>query len=120
MQNDCRFLEIYKETVIDLLDPSESKNLTIRDSNTGETVIIGIKEVEVTTPEEIYDILKMGSNNRTTAATKMNSHSSRSHAICTLNFEIQEINEQEETNYITSKFRLVDLAGSERLKKTLV
>ena len=49
----------------------------------------------------------------------MNAHSSRSHAICTLTFEVVRpaTSEAEET-ITSSRFHLVDLAGSERAKRT--
>lgn len=49
----------------------------------------------------------------------MNAHSSRSHAICTLSFEVvrPEVDDKPET-VTSSKFHMVDLAGSERAKKT--
>ena len=60
-----------------------------------------------------------------TAATAMNSTSSRSHAIFTINIEgtrksdTIESGAQEKLDNIVSKFHLVDLAGSERAKKTM-
>lgn len=56
---------------------------------------------------------------RTTASTNMNAHSSRSHAICTLSFEmVHPATETAEETVTSSQFHLVDLAGSERAKKT--
>ena len=60
-----------------------------------------------------------------TAATAMNSTSSRSHAIFTIYIEGTrksdkiELEGQETLDNIVSKFHLVDLAGSERAKKTM-
>lgn len=49
----------------------------------------------------------------------MNAHSSRSHAICTLSFElVRPATEKTEETVTSSQFHLVDLAGSERAKKT--
>lgn len=49
----------------------------------------------------------------------MNAHSSRSHAICTLTFEMLHPATDDTAETVTSsKFHLVDLAGSERVKKT--
>jgi kinesin family protein 4/21/27 len=45
----------------------------------------------------------------------MNLNSSRSHAIFTIYFEI---NQESEEGSLNAKFHFVDLAGSERLKKT--
>lgn len=38
-------------------------------------------EVYVTNPEEMFDIMRAGSKNRSIAATRMNEKSSRSHSI---------------------------------------
>lgn len=49
----------------------------------------------------------------------MNAHSSRSHAICTLTFEVvRPATEETQETTTSSCFHLVDLAGSERAKKT--
>merc|ERR1719277_1303697 len=53
--------------------------------------------------------------NRTTAATKMNSSSSRSHCCMLLTLFQLDMESQE---YIVTKFNLIDLAGSERAAKT--
>jgi Kinesin motor domain len=52
-------------------------------------------------------------------STNMNHHSSRSHAICTLSFEVtRPATDTAPETTLTSKFHLVDLAGSERAKRT--
>mmetsp|Transcript_20724 Transcript_20724/g.57502 ORF Transcript_20724/g.57502 Transcript_20724/m.57502 type:complete len:467 (-) Transcript_20724:4-1404(-) len=53
--------------------------------------------------------------NRTTAATKMNSTSSRSHCCMLLTLFQMDIESKE---YVVTKFNLIDLAGSERAAKT--
>jgi Kinesin motor domain len=69
-------------------------------------------------------LLERGSLCRTTGSTDMNAHSSRSHAIFTVVLEqhikssTQEENNEDSTEYRTSKFHFVDLAGSERAKRT--
>ena len=71
------------------------------------------------------EILKNGAKIRSTGATNMNSQSSRSHAIFTLNIkqkymanESQSGVNENEMQTLTAKFHFVDLAGSERLKRT--
>lgn len=53
--------------------------------------------------------------NRTTAATKMNSTSSRSHCCMLLTLFQLDI---ESRDYVVTKFNLIDLAGSERAART--
>lgn len=63
--------------------------------------------------------MEAGTKNRSTAATKMNEHSSRSHSIFTIYIETSEENEKfDETQFRAGKLHLVDLAGSEKQKQT--
>lgn len=70
-------------------------------------------------------MLQQGALARTTASTKMNDLSSRSHAVFTLFIRRQHVLEskndftENDLETLTSKFHFVDLAGSERLKRTL-
>jgi hypothetical protein len=63
--------------------------------------------------------MKMGDTSRTTASTKMNDTSSRSHAVFTIMLkQIHHDMETDETTERLARIRLVDLAGSERAKAT--
>ena len=104
----CTFIEVYNEEVIDLLTEHKVP-LNLRD-NKGDVIVAGVREISLNNINESLEILKKGCLERTTKSTKMNSQSSRSHAIFTIFFT---------KNNITSKFSFVDLAGSERLKRTL-
>ena len=55
--------------------------IQIREDTKGEIKVVGIEEVEVKTTAEALACLDRGSWARTTASTRMNSTSSRSHAI---------------------------------------
>lgn len=105
------FIEIYNEEIYDLQSQSRLP-LSLR-AGLNEINIVGLKETLVTSYEEAIEILKRGSESRTTKSTKMNSESSRSHAIFTLSL-CQKINDQ----IVESKLTFVDLAGSERLKRS--
>jgi kinesin family member 17 len=59
-----------------------------------------------------------GNKNRATGATLMNTDSSRSHSIFTINVEMCERDNNGEEHYRLGKLNLVDLAGSERQSKT--
>jgi len=71
-----------------------------------------------------FRYLQQGALARTTASTKMNDQSSRSHALFTIFVRRQRLlapNDNVSDNdleTLTSKFHFVDLAGSERLKRT--
>ena len=107
----CSFIEIYNEEIYDLMNDTRQP-LNIR-AGADEINIVGLKEIPANTFEEAISILQKGSENRTTKSTKMNSESSRSHAIFTISM-CQKINEQ----IVESKLTFVDLAGSERLKRS--
>ncbi|KAL0092158.1 hypothetical protein J3Q64DRAFT_1634651, partial [Phycomyces blakesleeanus] len=81
------FVEIYNEELIDLLNQapaSERPSVTIREDTKGHIVCTGIKEMAVTSTEDVLKYLQMGTQNRATSATDMNAKSSRSHAIFTV------------------------------------
>jgi hypothetical protein len=63
--------------------------------------------------------MRKGDLSRTTASTKMNDTSSRSHAVFTITLkQIHHDLSTDETTERTARIRLVDLAGSERAKAT--
>lgn len=109
------YLEIINEDLQDLLVNNKKDSLSIREEN-GTIKIPGLREVEVKDTLETMKCLEQGCNNRTTAATAMNSTSSRSHAIFSLTLEQQH--NEDINDFWKAKLQLVDLAGSERIKKT--
>ncbi|XP_048448842.1 kinesin-like protein KIF27 isoform X1 [Rhincodon typus] len=128
------YIEVYKEELRDLLElQSTSKDIHIREDEKGNTVIIGAKECEVETPDEMMSLLEAGNAARHTGTTQMNEHSSRSHAIFTMYLNQKRPKNEQQSNtdeehiikesirsfqLISSKFCFVDLAGSERVTKT--
>ncbi|KAM8715426.1 hypothetical protein ACLKA7_002474 [Drosophila subpalustris] len=121
-----QFIELYNEDIIDLLDPF-NKNTTfkIHESGTGQITIAGATIKPINEPQDALKLLQQGALARTTASTKMNDLSSRSHAVFTLFVRRQHLLESKnsftdnDVETLTSKFHFVDLAGSERLKRTL-
>ncbi|XP_075062073.1 uncharacterized protein LOC142150784 [Mixophyes fleayi] len=107
-------LEIYNESVWDLLSQNGNKQLEIRSQ--GKTVTIpGLTEAEVLTEEDIKNTISFGEKNRTVASTKMNTESSRSHLMVILSVNgIDSISGVVSNSTLT----LCDLAGSERISKT--
>ena len=113
----CSYLEIYNERLMDLLDPSpleKKRDLKILESPQKGVYIEGLSEEYVSSEEEIYEILRFGSNNRQVSGTKMNQESSRSHTV----FIVKVIRTLGDGTTTTGKFNLVDLAGSEKVAKT--
>ncbi|GIZ46372.1 hypothetical protein CKM354_000949900 [Cercospora kikuchii] len=115
------YFEIYNEHVKDLLTPRTNPPtyLKIRESK-GEGVFVqNLTDEKVECYEDIERVMKMGDLNRTTASTKMNDTSSRSHAVFTLTLkQIQADLSDDSTIERVARMRLVDLAGSERAGRT--
>jgi kinesin family protein 3/17 len=74
------YLQIYTEIISDLLKP-ERRHLTIREDKEKGVFVENLSEWVVEKPSEIFELLKKGMALRTTAPTKINDLSSRSHAV---------------------------------------
>lgn len=117
------YFEVYNEHVRDLLVPVVPNQapyyLKIRESPTEGPYVKDLTDVPVRSIDGILRLMKKGDNSRTTASTKMNDTSSRSHAVFTIMLkQIHHDMETDETTERSSRIRLVDLAGSERAKAT--
>ncbi|TAQ89609.1 hypothetical protein B7494_g2075 [Chlorociboria aeruginascens] len=117
------YFEVYNEHVRDLLVPVHPNQppyyLKIRESPTEGPYIKDLTDAPVKNYSEIMRHMKMGDASRTTASTKMNDTSSRSHAVFTIMLkQIHHDMETDETTERMARIRLVDLAGSERAKAT--
>ncbi|CAM6028301.1 unnamed protein product [Sphagnum balticum] len=111
------YIQIYMEQIQDLLRP-ESCNMQIREGDNG-VFVSGVKDIKVKSVEDCMRLLMLGDQNRCFAFTKLNAHSSRSHAIVILTVEKKPArNLQRTQGVLVGKLFLVDLAGSERLKKS--
>jgi len=69
------------ESVHDLLAPEKTNIPIVEDAKTGEVSLPGAAIVEVKDLEHVFQLLQIGEANRHAANTKMNTESSRSHAI---------------------------------------
>lgn len=115
------YFEIYNEHVKDLLTPKTSTPtyLKIRESKSDGVYVQNLTDEPVRCYEDIERLMKTGDLNRTTASTKMNDTSSRSHAVFTLTLkQIQHDIATDSTIERLARMRLVDLAGSERAGRT--
>ncbi|KAL0036686.1 hypothetical protein WJX79_005705 [Trebouxia sp. C0005] len=110
----CSFLEIYKEVITDLLNPTATR-LHIREDLQQGVHVEGLLEQTVTSTQAVMRLLSDGAQNRHVAATKANADSSRSHCVFKCIVE-SKCTEDGVTSVKTSCLNLVDLAGSERQK----
>lgn len=97
--------------------------IEIHEDQYGNIFINGCSNKNVYSVAETLELLKNGAKIRQTGSTKMNSESSRSHAIFTLNIKqkcslTNDQKNDDESQTLSAKFHFVDLAGSERLKRT--
>jgi centromeric protein E len=126
-------MEIYNESVNDLLDASNT-NLRIREDPSEGYYVSGLKSMRVTGMEEVVKVITMGERSRHYRQTDIHDHSSRSHTI----FRILVENRSKEGKKVAdetatdpderelhisygtkySVLNLVDLAGSERLSES--
>eukprot|EP00667_Euglena_gracilis_P005329 EG_transcript_5369 len=130
-QLEATFVEIYLEEVRDLLGDTSgyekragvsstgvttyermSPKHEIHHSADGSTTISNVTTVAVTQPGDVLRLLQTAARHRSTAATKMNERSSRSHSVFTLRITgTNKATAQQSTGVLN----LIDLAGSERL-----
>jgi hypothetical protein len=120
-------LELYRNDLVDLLPPlvpggsagdsPRPPKVSIRMDRDGHVQTENVSEEECPDEAALAAVLERGTAARKTAATAMNSESSRSHLILTV--RITRTN-RETGAELKGKITLMDLAGSERLKKSMV
>ncbi|KAJ3100590.1 hypothetical protein HDU97_002120 [Phlyctochytrium planicorne] len=113
------YIEIYNEKVRDLLNPSNTGNLRVREHPTLGPYVEDLSKLVVRRYDDVENLMEVGNKSRTVASTNMNETSSRSHAVFTVNLTQtrQEVSSSLRTERI-SRISLVDLAGSERADAT--
>uniref|UniRef100_G3NXC8 Kinesin-like protein n=1 Tax=Gasterosteus aculeatus aculeatus TaxID=481459 RepID=G3NXC8_GASAC len=109
------YLEIYNEKVLDLLSPS-SQDLPIRENKDKNIFIPGLTHTTISCFSDFDKQFVPASLNRTTASTKLNQRSSRSHAI--LLIKVVRTQRAAPHRKQTGKLYLIDLAGSEDNRRT--
>ncbi|KAM2157463.1 hypothetical protein ACFX1R_043037 [Malus domestica] len=134
---EVSYLQLYMESIQDLLAP-EKINIPIHeDPKTGEVSLPGASVVRIKDLDHFLQLLQIGEANRHAANTKLNTESSRSHAILMVFVRrsvqengTDEIASQEKASRADlsirhgapivrkSKLLIVDLAGSERIDKS--
>ncbi|KAI4165065.1 MAG: hypothetical protein LQ342_001342 [Letrouitia transgressa] len=109
------YYEIYNDKIFDLLEAPEKRpfaGLQLRDHG-GKTVVVGLTERPCESLKEFEKLYDQANINRSTSATKLNAHSSRSHAILRLNVKITTGDQVR-----VSTASAIDLAGSEDNRRT--
>lgn len=126
---ECSFLEIYNETLKDLLCSSSTTNasnasITTTNVNAtkydikhldGSTTVTNLTICPVKDVSDVEELLSKAQRNRSVGQTLCNEHSSRSHSVFTLKISGQNLVTSEKVEGILN---LIDLAGSERLKES--
>ncbi|XP_057727229.1 kinesin-like protein KIN-14N [Arachis stenosperma] len=122
-------LEIYNETIRDLLStnkssdaarvengtPGSGKQYAIKHDANKNTHVSDLTVVDVQSVKEVAFLLNQAANSRSVGKTQMNEQSSRSHFVFTL--RIYGVNESTDQQ-VQGILNLIDLAGSERLSKS--
>ncbi|XP_042477484.1 kinesin-like protein KIN-UA [Macadamia integrifolia] len=129
------YLQLYMETIQDLLDPANDNISIVEDPRTGDVSLPGATVVEVRGQKSFVELLRLGEAHRFAANTKLNTESSRSHAILMVQVK-RSVKEREadlpsengNASHLSKTIRppvvrkgklvLVDLAGSERIDKS--
>uniref|UniRef100_A0AAX7UYB0 Kinesin-like protein n=1 Tax=Astatotilapia calliptera TaxID=8154 RepID=A0AAX7UYB0_ASTCA len=101
------FFEIYNGKVYDLLH--KKAKLRALEDERQQVQVVGLKEVYVTSAEEVIKMIQIGSSCRTSGQTSANANSSRSHAFLQI-----VLRRNDRATTLHGKFSLVDLAGNER------
>eukprot|EP01147_Barroeca_monosierra_P002043 gene2043-5113_t len=117
---EVSYMEIYNEKVQDLLgDVGSHQSLRVREHKLLGPYVEGLTKLAVRDLNTIIQLMEEGNKSRTVASTKMNSVSSRSHAVFTIFLTQQQFDPlTKHKGQKSSRISLVDLAGSERAGKT--
>lgn len=116
------FLEIYNETIRDLLIDSTNGKQKAKEeykisfsSETGLNIVSDLTVKDVQDEEQLQQLINYSMKNRATAATKANERSSRSHSVFRLLIEGRNSSTGQA---LSGVLNLIDLAGSERLNQS--
>ncbi|KAG2677491.1 hypothetical protein I3760_12G100000 [Carya illinoinensis] len=128
------YLQLYMESIQDLLDPANDNISIMEDPKTGDVSLPGANIVEIRNQQSFVELLRLGESHRFAANTKLNAESSRSHAILMVHVERSvkgkhsalsgengnnaHIKTLKPAIIRKGKLVVVDLAGSERIDKS--
>ncbi|EPS41826.1 hypothetical protein H072_4202 [Dactylellina haptotyla CBS 200.50] len=113
------YLEIYNETIRDLLVPGGSKlGLSLREDSNSSISVAGLSTHKPQNVQEVMDMIVMGNENRTMSPTEANATSSRSHAVLQINVVQKNKTAGLSEDLFSATLSIIDLAGSERASVT--
>ncbi|KAI9676934.1 MAG: hypothetical protein M1817_006773 [Caeruleum heppii] len=107
---------LLQDRVYDLFEPAEKRTMSglqLRAEQNGKTVVVGLTERPCTSLKEFEHLYDEANVNRSTSATKLNAHSSRSHAILCVKLTVTNGDQSR-----VSTASAIDLAGSEDNRRT--
>jgi hypothetical protein len=134
---EISYFEIYNEKIYDLLNPPPKPqkrkgrpefhagplfskpvptktSLVVREAANKSVYVAGLTKKLVSAESDAEEYLRLGNEERATAATGMNEKSSRSHSIFQIYIKIKAKTETGAQRSINCTASLIDLAGSER------
>lgn len=113
------YLEIYNETIRDLLVPGGSKQgLMLREDAHQGVSVAGLTSLHPKDVQEVMDMIVQGNEYRTVSPTEANAVSSRSHAVLQINVAQKDRNAGQSEPHTMATLSIIDLAGSERASAT--
>ncbi|GJC90349.1 kinesin-like protein 6 [Colletotrichum liriopes] len=113
------YLEIYNETIRDLLIPGGSKQgLMLREDSNQAVSVAGLTSHHPKNVQEVMDMIVQGNEWRTVSPTEANATSSRSHAVLQINVSQKDRNADVNEPHTMATLSIIDLAGSERASAT--
>ena len=113
------YLEIYNETIRDLLVPGGSKQgLMLREDSNQAVTVSGLTSHHPKDVQEVMDMIVQGNEYRTVSPTEANATSSRSHAVLQINIAQKDRNADVNEPHTMATLSIIDLAGSERASVT--
>ncbi|RKF63023.1 Kinesin-like protein 6 [Erysiphe neolycopersici] len=113
------YLEIYNETIRDLLVPGGSKQgLMLREDANQAVSVAGLSSHHPRDVQQVMDMIVTGNEFRTVSPTAANATSSRSHAVLQINVAQKDRNADVSEPHTMATLSIIDLAGSERASAT--
>lgn len=113
------YLEIYNETIRDLLIPGGStKVLNLREDANKQISVAGLSSHKPESVQHVMEMILMGNGNRTISPTEANAVSSRSHAVLQVNISQKARTANISEDHTMATLSIIDLAGSERASVT--